>query len=155
MNTRITAVVLSVLALVTPSFANDALPVKPEPVRPVPALKVHHRPDWEFIAASSVEMAALTDDLVTTAGWIRYCAICTEAGFAGHDTRDIGKIVRGQIAFNTAILVASYEWKHHVHNRFLNKAWLFPQVYETKEHISAAQDNRNIIGLCKLYFCGN
>ena len=105
----------------------DTLPDKPQPVG---------REFWADTAALGV---AWTLDSVSTA-----------QGFAqgGHEigpiftgSRSAGKVMVAWAGVDLAAVVASYEWKKHVHNRVLHPFWRAFLLIPAEEHTHAAIGN--------------
>src|SRR5579863_610814 len=115
----------------------DELSVKPEPQ---PAGHVHVI-DHEFIIDTIGMSAAWTADTVSTAQVWRRCLSCTEGGLLFTNSRSTPKIMGAWAAVDIAAVVTSYEWKKHVHNRWLHPLWRVPLLCRIEGHTAAAISN--------------
>jgi hypothetical protein len=130
-----------------PMFAqaqNNILPDKPEPQF---AEHVHGRTaDREFwVASASVGTGWLLDTLSTSQSF-NWCnqhhrTGCVESGVFFNGTRSTAKIGGTLAALDVAAIVASYEWKKHVHNKWLHPLWRVPLLYSSQAHTRAAIGN--------------
>ena len=127
----------------SPCFAQSVLPDKPQP-RTV---------DREFIVSSSALAVGWTLDTISTVQRFDWCnrrygarttgyePHCLENGGFFNGTRDAAKVMGAWAAVDVATVIASYEWKKHVHNRWLHPLWRIPLLVGSAGHSRSAIKN--------------
>lgn len=135
MHTRITAVVLLIAVSSIPALANNVLPNKP-----VPQAKVHTI-DKEFVITTAALGAAWFSDMESTSRIFRMDSSAYEAGHLFTGSRSIPKIFAAWGAVDAGSLIVSYEWKKHVHNKYLHPLWRVPMYYQIEAHGDATHGN--------------
>jgi hypothetical protein len=117
------------LLFAIPAWGQD-LPKKPEPTI-----------NTEFKIEAVVMGAAWLADTVSTHDWIRACPTCVETGGLFNGSRSTPKIMGAWAAVDIGSGVLAYEWKKHVHNKYLHPLWRIPMIIRTEGHTSAAIGN--------------
>lgn len=125
------APLLMVLVLTGLSAHADELPSKPQP----------RTADKEFWIETAAMSTAWTLDGISTHYAHDRCLTCTEQGYFFRGTRAQMKplIAWGLIDVGAAVL--SYEWKRHVHNKYLHPLWRIPIGQRTFAHSEGAINN--------------
>lgn len=136
------------ILLAAPCFAADSslLPDKPQ------AQEKTRTADREFFLDSSALAVGWTLDTVSTAQRFDWCDAhygtrtgyqpdCFENGGFFNNTRDTGKIMVAWAAVDVAAVISSYEWKKHVHNRWLHPLWRVPLLVGAAGHSRSAVGN--------------
>lgn len=123
------------LFFVPPCFAQNLLPDKPQPQ---PA---GHVADREFWIDAGALGAAWTADTISTHYAFAAAPNHMEGGFIFHNSRSVPKIMGAWAAVDVGAVVASYEWKQHVHNRYLHPLWRVPLFVGIIGHDTSAIQN--------------
>ena len=126
---------LAILFLTAPCFAQSALPDKPQPQGKV------YNENREFWIITGALGAAWTADTISTHYAFAAAPNHMEAGFIFHNSRSVPKIMGAWAAVDVAAVVASYEWKEHVHNRYLHPLWRVPLFVGIIGHDTSAIQN--------------
>ena len=145
--TSLEQVVCFLILVIIPMIAQaqeNVLADKPEAQS---AEHVHGRTaDREFwFDGASVGTGWLLDTLSTEQSF-NWCnqhqrAGCVETGLFFNGTRSTAKIATTLAALDVAAVVASYEWKKHVHNKWLQPLWRVPLLYSSQAHTRTAIAN--------------
>lgn len=137
----IIALVIGLLIVAIGARADD-LPVKPEPSGHVRVA------DREFIADIVALGVGWGLDTASTHSRFSWCNAhpehridCSEEGGFFDGTRDTAKIMGAWAAADLAAVVVSYEWKKHVHNKWLHPLWRAPLLIGAQGHVRAAIGN--------------
>jgi len=121
-----------------PCFAapapKDILPDKPEPQ----AQMVGDKDFWIGVGAVG---AAWTVDAVSTHELFAAHANAYEGGGLLNGSRSTAKVMAAWAGVDAGMGFAAYEWKNHVHNRYLHPLWRAFFVAPIVWHIQAAQHN--------------
>jgi hypothetical protein len=140
---RLKFLLLFSLLFFVSSIRADELPDKPGP-RTV---------NKEFIIETAALATSWTLDSIATAQRYNWCnqrygtvlggyeQHCYEGGGFFDGTRDTAKIMAAWAAVGVGTVVLSYEWKKHIHNKWLHPLWRLPLLYEAGSHISGAAVN--------------
>lgn len=133
-----------------PCFAapKDMLPDKPEPqarfvqserlpARGAFALKT----DRDCWIDASTMVAAWTVDAVSTHELFAAHANSYEGGGLFNGSRSTAKVMAAWAGVDAGMGFAAYEWKNHVHNRYLHPLWRAFFVAPIVWHLQAAQHN--------------
>lgn len=126
--------VITVLVLTGVSVHAQDLPDKPEP----------RTADREFWIQAGGMATAWTMDTVSTSQLYAACPTCHEVGGFFNGTQDTTKIMAAWAAVDVGTAVLAYEWKRHVHNRYLHPLWRVPMAISTFDHSRAAFKNWHI-----------
>jgi hypothetical protein len=138
--------VMSSVASESPEVMVIRLPTKPEPVKREKTI------NREFILDTSALAAGWTMDTISTSQRFNQCdqqygtrlgiqPNCFESGGMFNGTRSTAKIMGADAAIDIAAVVFSYEWKKHVHNRYLHPLWRVPLLALSVGHTQAAIGN--------------
>ena len=103
-----------------------------------PAMAQH---DKEFWLSTAVVAASWSADVVTTSQSFARCRTCVENGGLFNGSRSTPKIMGAWAAVDIGAVVVSYEWKQHVHNRYLHPLWRVPLYVRVEGHTQAAFHN--------------
>ena len=98
--------------------------------------------DREFWIDVSALAGAWTFDTITTHQWITNCSSCREAGGLANGSRSMPRIMAENVALDAGLAVLGYEWKKHVHNKYLRPLWRVPILYQAQEHVRDGIYNR-------------
>jgi hypothetical protein len=129
-------VALMLLVSVT-ARANGILPDAPVPVKHV----VADREFWFYTAGVGVAWAM---DTASTAQTFGRCPICKEGGYFFTGSRSVPKVMGAWAGVDIAFVVASYEWKKHVHNKYLHPLWRVFPAQRIVAHTEGAVGNWSI-----------
>jgi hypothetical protein len=124
------------LFFVPPCFAQSVsqnLPDKPQPAGRVA--------DREFWAEAGAMGAAWTADTITTAHDFSQSPLDHEGGYLFNGSRSTAKVMGAWAAVDVGAAVAAYEWKKHVHNRYLHPLWRVPMAFMAVNHNEAMIHN--------------
>lgn len=115
-----------------PVCAND-LPFKPQP----------QTVDLEFRVDTAALGTGWMLDTISTAQAQSHCneGRCYEGGGLLNGYHSPASIMGTWAAIDVGAVVLSYEWKKHVHNRYLHPLWRVPLLIGTEQHTSAAIGN--------------
>ena len=105
------------------------LPGKPKPAG---------REFWIQTAAMSASWA---NDAVSTAHVWNNCPTCVENGYIFPGSRSLPKVMGTWAAVDVGAAILSYEWKRHVHNRWLHPLWRAPLLSRIDAHNEVAIHN--------------
>jgi hypothetical protein len=135
--------VIAIMLLSVPCFARDTsiLPDKPEP-----AAKVRTTEGKEFWIETGVVAASWTADAITTHGMIEASPRNHEVGYLFTGSRSTPEIMGAWAAVDVGSVALAYEWKNHVHNRYLHPLWRLPLIYRVDGHLAGTVQNVNLIG---------
>lgn len=135
MNTLRAALVIALLSA-APCFAN-VLPDKPEPV-----LRVTSRTaDAVYWTEVGTMAAAWTADTVYTDKLFATHRF-HEGGYLFQGSHSTAQVMGAWAAVDVGAAVAAYEWKKHVHNRYLHPLWHAFMIYRIDEHAGGAIHGR-------------
>ena len=137
------AILLLLLFFGNPCFAADTaiLPDKPEP-----QIQTKSRTaDREFWIEAGALGAGWTLDTVSTAKVLSENSGMHEVGGLFHGSRSTAKVMGAWAAVDVGAAVAAYEWKKHVHNRYLHPLWRAPMFVGTIGHDQAAVGNWSVV----------
>lgn len=95
----------------------------------------------EFIIEAAAAGTALALDLDSTARNFSRCSTCYELSWPMRGERSVPKIAVSITAFDAAAVFASYEWKKHVKNKYLNPLWRVPLLALMAVHARSAAIN--------------
>ena len=113
-----------------PLGAQD-LPDKPQPQ---PAGR-------EFWIDTAALATTWTLDTVSTAQAFGESPTHHETGFLFTGSRSTAKVMGAWAALDVAMAATGYEWKRHIHNRYLHPLWRVPMLWRVEGHMSAAVGN--------------
>ena len=119
------------------SFSQN-LPDKPQPQ------PVSHVADREFWADTAMLGAAWTADTITTHNAFAASTRNMEGGLLFYNSRSTPQVMGAWAAVDVAAMVTAYEWKRHVHNRYLYPLWRAFPVIGTIGHTRSAIINSQI-----------
>ena len=125
--------------LLCPGLSADSLPDKPEPLTPE-----HHRVDREFVAEASAFAISWTVDAISTGESHLRDPNCVEVGGIFNGSRNTAKVMTAWAAIDISAGIAAYEWKKHVHNRYLHPLWRLPMLIGAGGHIRATLANEKL-----------
>jgi hypothetical protein len=126
--------ILIAIAILLPTLARaQGLPDKPERADPVI--------DREFMAETAGAAIGWGMDVASTSQVFGACASCFENGNIRHGSRNTAAIAGEGAAIDLGGIILSYEWKKHVHNRFLHPLWRIPLLFIGEQHTAAAIGN--------------
>jgi hypothetical protein len=142
---------LIILFLVISAHSQE-LPLKPEPFAEKASWTIARESprkpkavaDKAFWIVSGAMAGAYIADMTSTAGWIHRCSECFEEGWFDHHGRSLPKIAAGVAAWDISVLLASYEWKKHIHNRILNRLWIIAPSLQIANHIQGVVLNNSL-----------
>lgn len=117
-----------------PCLANE-LPVKPEPQ---PRTRTADREFWTEAGAMG---AAWTMDTVSTHQSSVAHPTYHETGWLFTGSRSTPKIMGSWAIVDVGALVIAYEWKRHVHNKYLHPLWHVAMGQRTFAHAESAIGN--------------
>ena len=123
------------LFFVRPCFAQSVLPNKPEPQ---PA---GHVVDKEFLVEVGAMGATWTADTISTHDSFAANPWHHETGPFFNGSRSTVKVMAAWGAIDVGAAVAGYEWKKHVHNRYLHPLWHAFMLQRIDGHAEAAIHN--------------
>jgi hypothetical protein len=138
---KLAALVL-LCAMSTSARDSSNLPDRPQP----------RTADKEFVIDASALATAWTLDTISTNQRFEWCQKhyrnalghqpdCFENGGFFDGTRDTAKIMAAWAGVDAAAVIGSYEWKKHVHNKYLHFLWRVPLLVGTERHTQAAIEN--------------
>jgi hypothetical protein len=138
--------VMSSLASESPEVMVTRLSTKPEPIKHV---KTANR---EFWLDTSALATGWTMDTISTNQRFNWCDQhygtrlgkqpgCFEGGGLFNGTRSTAKIMGADAAIDIGAIVFAYEWKKHVHNKYLHPLWRVPLLLQAGGHVQAAIGN--------------
>ena len=110
------------------------------PAKPVPRTQVHVA-DREFKVTVGVFAGAWAADTASTARWVAACSRCVEGGGILNGSRNVPAIMGLWAAVDAGAVVGAYEWKAHVHNRYLHPLWRVPLYVGIAGHVRAVPGN--------------
>lgn len=136
----LTLFLLFIIALVVVLFSSllalaDEMPLKPEPVARVKAV------DREFIAEIAAMSVAWTLDTISTQQAFESHPNFVEKGYLFTGTRSTAKVAGAWAAVDVGAAVLAYEWKRHVHNRYLHPLWRSFMLQRAYAHSLGAAQN--------------
>lgn len=117
------------LALASVTRADD-LPDRPGPIP--------HTANREFWIETGILAAAWTADTASTAYSLHLCRACVEGGGLFDGSRSTAPAMAAWAGIDAGLVVAAYEWKGHVHNRYLHPLWRVPFFLRIEAHAQAA-----------------
>lgn len=124
-----TMIVFLLLFLVIPLAAQteppELMPDKPQP---------QHVANKEFWIEVALLGASWTADTISTQHAFNRFKDSHETGFFFTGSRSTAKIVSAAAAFDVGTIILSYEWKKHVHNRYLHPLWRVPLLLDIETH---------------------
>jgi hypothetical protein len=134
-------ILILILALVPIASYADELPEHIAPSKPKPA----HIVNAEFRLETAALAGAWIADTITTHNNFANIPGSTETGLFFNGSRGGGtaKIMGAWAAVDVAAVVASYEWKKRVHNKYLHPLWRVPLIVGTIGHATSAMNNPN------------
>jgi hypothetical protein len=121
-----------------PSFAQSAFMGKPDKPQPQAAGRVVDR---EFKIEATALGAAWTADAISTQRSFAASPHRSEGGLLFPGSRNAVEISGAWAAIDVGAVVLSYEWKEHVHNRFLHPLWRVPLFVGIIGHSESAIHN--------------
>lgn len=122
---------LTILLLAAVSANSQSLPDKPQP-RTVNA---------EFWIETGALATAWTLDTVSTHQAFVSSPYRREAGGLFNGSRSTPKVMGAWAAVDVAAVLTSYEWKRHVHNKWLHPLWRVLLLVGAEQHTQAAIGN--------------
>ena len=128
------------MAITIHAADTSILPDKPEPVSKV------RTADKDFWIETGVVAASWTADAITTHGMIEASPRNHEVGYLFTGSRSTPEIMGAWAAVDVGSVALAYEWKNHVHNRFLHPLWRLPLIYRMDGHLAGTVQNVNLIG---------
>lgn len=131
MNT-IKVLILIVLLSAVPAARAAELPSKPEPAGPE---------YWSSVAALGIAWGMDTE---STADLYHRLPNASEGGGLFDGSRSTPKIMAAWAGIDVGAMVGAYEWKRHVHNRYLHPLWRIPAIVGTQGHVRSAISNWRI-----------
>lgn len=132
MKPALAIIVLAILSSVEAQADTAILPDKPVPVVKVKTL------DKEFIIDVAAVGAAWTMDTVSTHQYFVTVPRTHEVGGLFDGSRSTPKIMTAWAGIDAAVVIGSYEWKKHVHNKYLHPLWRAGLLFRTEAHTQAA-----------------
>jgi hypothetical protein len=97
--------------------------------------------DREFKIEAAALVASNLADTVSTAQAFHRCSTCIEANRWYGGDRNMTKISLSSLAIDLGVASLSYEWKRHIHNRWLHPLWRAGLILQTESHTQAAIHN--------------
>lgn len=143
---RIIAIAFALGIFVSPALGQDlalgesyarTLPNKPQAQfagKPATA-------DREFWIEAGAMGAAFTLDEVSTAQLLASNPSTMEVGYLAYGSRNIAKISGEAALVDAGAVVVAYEWKRHIHNKYLHPLWRVPMAFRTVAHTQGAVHN--------------
>ncbi len=131
-------VLLALSAAPCVSFAGADPAILPN--KPLPQGKVRTE-NKEFWIEAGALGTAWTMDTVSTSETFAANSRRYETGGLFNGSRSVGKIMGAWAAIDVAAAVTAYEWKEHVHNKYLHPLWRVPMIVGTIGHEKAAAGN--------------
>jgi hypothetical protein len=122
---------IAIFLLITGTARAQDLPEKPQP----------RTADAHFWLEVGAMGAAWTMDTVSTHQLWQRCTGCIEDGGFFNGERSTAKSQAAWGGIDVAALMLGYEWKKHVHNRYLHPLWRVPMLYRSEAHAQAAIGN--------------
>jgi hypothetical protein len=113
-----------VLGTIAPILGAQDLPDKPQP-RTV---------DNVFLAEAAAMGAAWTADTVSTHQIFSESPHYHELGYFFPGSRSTAKVMGSWAIVDVGAVVAAYEWKKHVHNRYLHPLWHAFMLHRIEAH---------------------
>lgn len=135
------ALIVLIALLAVPCFA-DTLPDKP---RPQPAAHVSTVETKLYWAEVGTMAAAWTADTITTHQAFSANPATHEGGPFFPGTRSTAKVMGAWAAIDVGAAVAAYEWKQHVHNRYLHPLWHVFMAERIYGHVGGTEINERVL----------
>jgi hypothetical protein len=122
------------LALLASPLYAQSLPSKPQPQRTA---------DHEFWIDVGSMTAGWTMDTVSTHDAFSASPARHEGGLLFYGSRSTAKVMGAWAAVDAGSAIVGYEWKKHVHNRYLHPFWRAFLIVPAEEHTRSAIHNWN------------
>ena len=122
---------IAFMILVTALPAIAQLPDKPQP----------RTADREFWIEAGAMGTSWTLDTVSTHQLFAAHDWAHEGGWFLYGSRSTPKVMAVWALVDVGAAIGAYEWKRHVHNRYLHPLWRAPMGWRTEGHMQAAIGN--------------
>jgi hypothetical protein len=95
----------------------------------------------EFRIDTAALAVAWTLDTISTHDWMKASPRHYEGGGLLNGSRSTPEIMGAWAAVDVGAVALSYEWKKHVHNRWLHPLWRVPLLIQMQGHTRCAIEN--------------